>query len=221
MLYMVPETTSIMGVGGPQFNKTEVAILEFLISRLHNEYSIAAISKGTKRPYPIIRKNVLELERKHILRIKRINPTQTLCSLAIDNPDNLAAFAYMEFLKASDFFSRNREIKSIADDILKRIEGNSFTLIVFGSQVKGRAKQESDIDLLFLVSSIGDQGRMLSAAEGAGRLTNREIHPTVMTYSGFFSALDEKSQNLPKEIRENHIIAYGAEAFYRGLIANA
>jgi predicted nucleotidyltransferase len=215
---MASKMTGSAALSGLYFNKTETAILEFLIRNLLKEYSITAIAKGTKKSYPIIRKNAINLEKKHIMKIKRINPTQTLCSLALENPDNVAAFSCMEFTQTSEFFSRNKGIKSIADDVLKRIEGVSFTMIIFGSCARGNAGPKSDIDMLFIVPVTEDQGSIISAVEGAGRLTNREIHPVVMAYSAFFGALREKGQNLSKEVVENHIIVYGAEAFHRGLI---
>ena len=124
----------------------------------------------------------------------------------------------MEFLRKEKFLSDRNELKAVADDILGRISGNSFTMILFGSHAKGRDKPSSDIDIIFLLSSAGDEGRIMDAVATAGRLTNRKVHAITMTYDDFFASLKSGSAILPKEVMEKHIIFYGAEAFYRSLV---
>ena len=203
-----------------QLNKTETAILGYLVKNMTREFSIKSISDGIRTAYPTVHRNMKGLEKKGIVRIKVINKTQTLCSIDRSRPDNASVIAAIEFQERDAFLSGKPWLKAIVDDVRGRA-GNSYSFLLFGSLVRGEARPSSDVDMLFLVNTLDDQKRMLGAAEGAGRLTNREIHPVVMTYQAFFDALKEKQQNLPKEVLENHIIIYGAESFHMGLIMNA
>jgi len=204
--------------GGIHLTSTDVRILEFLLENITKEFSINRISEAIEISYPPVRERMLELHKRGIINIKEINPTQSLCSVNAKNSDNVSIFSYVEFLRKEKFLSGKKELKTIADDVLGRISGNSFTMILFGSHAKGKETASSDIDILFLVSSAGDESRIMNAVATAERLTNRKIHPITMMYDDFFESLKKGSATLPKEVMENHIIVYGAEAFYRSLV---
>lgn len=200
-----------------QLTKTDMAILGFLIKNVVREYSIRMISESIDKAYPGVRENVLKLSKENVINVSKINPKQNLCSLNLKNIDNIPVFSYVEAMRRSDYFSIKKGMKTIVDDILNKIEGNSFTLMIFGSHVKKKEKPQSDIDILLLIPSTEDEKRVMSAVSSAERLTNRKLHSIVMTYNGFLDSLGDES-SLPREVLENHIIAYGSEAFYRSLI---
>jgi len=130
----------------------------------------------------------------------------------------VSILSYVEFLRKERFLAKKKELKTLTDDILNRVSGSSFTMILFGSHVKSKETPTSDIDILFLVSAKSDEDRVKNAVATAERLTNRKIHAITMAYIDFFEALRKGSASLPKEVLENHIIVYGAEAFYRSLV---
>jgi len=206
--------------GNPQFNKTETVILGYLVRNMTREFSIKSISDGIRTAYPTVHRNIKGLGKEGIVKIRVINKTQTLCSIDTSKVENVSIIANVEFQIRDAFLANKPQLKAILDDILAKIAENSFSFLLFGSYAKGDAKPSSDIDMLFLVNTNDDESRMLRAAEGAGKLTNKKIHPVVMIYPAFFSALKEKEQTLQKEVIENHIIVYGAEAFHRGLMLN-
>lgn len=203
---------------GFQLTKTDARIMGFLLDNIANEFSINKIAESIKISYPSVRERVLELSKRGIVIIREINPTQSLCSLNTKSSSNVSIFSYVEFLRKDKFLSRKKELKTITDDILNRIAGNSFTLILFGSHVRSREVPSSDIDILFLLSSISDESRAMNAAATAERLTNRKIHAITMLYNDFFESLKKGSASLSREVLESHIIVYGAEAFYRSLV---
>lgn len=201
---------------GFHLTKTDVRILKFLIKHITNEFSINMISDKIEVAYPSVRERVLELKKKGIVNIKEINPRQNLCSLNLKNNNNVSVFSYIEFLKREEFFLRKKELKNITDDILGRIKGNSFTLILFGSYAKNRDMDSSDIDILALLPAAKDETHIMNSIATTERLTTKKVHAISMTYDDFFGSLKNPS-GLSREVLENHIIIYGAEAFYRGL----
>jgi hypothetical protein len=51
------------------------------------------------------------------------------------------------------------------------------------------------------------------------RISPIGIHETILTYDDFIEMLKERERNVAKEVLENHVIFYGAEAFYKLLKA--
>ena len=201
-----------------QLTRTDARILEFLLGNIVQEFSINRIAETIGISYPSIRSRIMELAKRGIVNIREINPTQSLCAVNKKDANNASVFSYVEFLRKERFFSTRKDLKTLTGDILDRIAGNCFTMILFGSHVRGKETPSSDIDILFLVSSAGDESKARNAVGTAERLTNRKIHAIIMAYSDFFDGLKRGSASLPKEVLENHIIAYGGEAFYRLLV---
>ena len=201
-----------------QLTKTEVRILKFLLKNITKEFSIKSISNSIEITYPSVWESISSLKEKGVIKVREINPTQNLCSPDIKNSNNVSVFSYIEFLEKEDFFAKKQALKAIANDILKRIDGNSFTFMLFGSHVRSIETPSSDIDILLLIPTMKDEMRMMNSVAGAERLTNRKIHAVIMTYEDFFEPLKTEGTSLSREVLENHIIAYGAEAFYRALV---
>lgn len=201
-----------------RLTKTDVSVLKFLIKNITKKFSINNISDAIYQGYTIVRESVLKLEKENIIEIVEINPTQKLCGLNTKNNKNINIFSYIEFLRSEAFFSKKGKMRIIADDILDKINSNSFSMLFFGSYVKDTETKSSDIDVVFLMSRNEDKKKLLNAVTGAGRLTNNEVHPVFMLYNDFFEVLRNESATLPKEVLENHIFVYGAESFYRALI---
>lgn len=201
-----------------QLGNTDMLVLRFLMKNMVKEFSIKMVSEGVGKTYSTVWESVARLKAEGAINVREINATQSLCSLNLKNGCNIGIFSFVEYTAGREFFSKRPNLKAIADDMLKRISGNSFTLLLFGSQVKGSERESSDVDVLVLLPAIGEKKRFEGAINGAQMLTNEKIDATFMTYGDFFRSLKSEGLNLPKEVFEGHIIAYGAEAFYRSLV---
>jgi predicted nucleotidyltransferase len=201
-----------------QLSNTDTLVLKFLIKNITKEFSIKMISEGVGKSYPTVWESVVKLKGDGIINVREINATQSLCSLDLKSDGNISIFSFVEYIAKREFFSKKTELKSITDDMLKRVSGNSFTLLLFGSQIKGSESEDSDIDVLVLVPTISERRRFESAVNGAQMLTNRKIDATFMAYDDFFKSLKTGDSNLSKEVFGGHVIVYGAEAFYRSLV---
>lgn len=192
--------------------KTEVAILKFLVGKLNTSSTVREIARNIKQDYRITYDSVQSLEKKGIVeRIKKANLNLCKINLMAD----IGIFSYVEYLRATEFLNRFKEIKLIKDDLLDKISSYSFTAILFGSYVKGTYKKTSDIDLLFLTSDKKFEKDISVAIASIERTGPIGIHEIVLTYANFIEMLKESRKNVAKEILENHIIFYGAEAFYK------
>jgi len=92
---------------------------------------------------------------------------------------------------------------------------------LFGSYAKGTAAKQSDIDLLFIVSSIKDKNlRESIERENASYQYshNIKISPLITDIEEFKKMLKAKELNVGKEIKENGISLYGHELFWRIIV---
>jgi predicted nucleotidyltransferase len=144
-------------------------------------------------------------------KVKKANINLCKISLKAD----IEIFSYIEYLRALEFFYRLKEIKLIRNDLLDKIPIYAFTVILFGSYVKGTYKKNSDLDLLFLILDKRFEKEVSTAIASIERISPIGIHETILTYDDFIRMLKERERNIAKEVLEAHIIFYGAEAFYK------
>jgi predicted nucleotidyltransferase len=198
------------------FTKTEIAILKFLVGNLTKSFTIREIAKNIRQDYRITYNSVDSLVNKGIVeKIKKANIN--LCKISLKADAEI--FSYIEYLRALEFFYRLKEIKLIKNDLLDKILIYAFTVILFGSCVKGTYKKHSDLDLLFLVQDKRFEKEIATAIVSIERISPIGIHETILTYDDFVKMLKERERNIAKEVLEAHIIFYGAEAFYKLLKA--
>ncbi len=85
-----------------------------------------------------------------------------------------------------------------------------FILLLFGSNVKGNATKNSDIDLL-LISNSEDA----KAIEEKLEILPLKIHLTPITYESFIGMLKTKERTVVSEALKKNIILFGIEDYYR------
>ena len=115
----------------------------------------------------------------------------------------------VEKKRTQEFLSNNSKIKLIGEDI-ERINYPFFIVLVFGSIVKGKATDKSDID----VCVISDNPEKIKEALSNMRLLPQKIEIQQFTTDEFKSMLNKKENNLAKEIVKSNIILYGIENYY-------
>jgi len=198
------------------FTKTEIAILKFLVGNLTKSFTVREIAKSIRQDYRITYNSIDSLVNKGIVeKIKKANIN--LCKISLKADAEI--FSYIEYLRALEFFYRLKEIKLIKNDLLDKIPIYAFTVILFGSYVKGTYKKHSDLDLLFLIQDKRFEKEIATAIASIERISPIGIHETILTYDDFVKMLKERERNIAKEVLEAHIIFYGGEAFYKLLKA--
>jgi Fe2+ or Zn2+ uptake regulation protein len=196
--------------------KTEVAILKFLVGNLTKSFTVREIAKSIRQDYRITYDSIESLVNKGIVeKVKKANINLCKISLQAD----VEIFSYIEYLRATEFFNRLKEIKLIRNDLLDKITIYSFTVILFGSYVKGTYKKHSDLDLIFLIPDKRFEKEVSTAIASIERISPIGIHETILSYDDFIEMLKGRGGNIAKEVLENHVIFYGAEAFYKLLKA--
>ncbi len=122
----------------------------------------------------------------------------------------------VENIKSQRFLKRDIGIKLIIREIEEKIKVPYYTLILFGSYAKGKQHESSDLDLLVIVPCREFIKEAEVAVNSVSAIRPIKIHSVVITPEDFQQMLASKEKlNVAKEALNNHIIFYGAEAYYR------
>lgn len=194
--------------------KTSVEILAFLSSRIRESFTIRQIAEEIGKDYKISYTMTMRLaEQKYIIAEKK-RPV-TYCRLNLKG--NTSVLAYIEGIRASRFFEKHKDLEILVNDLNSKISLPFFTLILFGSHVKGTASPRSDLDVLLSIPERSFEKEVEAAVGSAQRVSPLRIHETILTYSEFLELLKQKKPNVAWEAIDNRIVPYGAEMLFKTL----
>ncbi len=193
-------------------SKTSVEILAFLASKLRERFTVRQIAAGIGQDYRITYTMTMRLARQKVVIAERRRPV-TSCSLNFKG--NAGLLACIEAIRASRFLARHRDLRVVVENVREKIPAPFFTMIVFGSHVKGTASTRSDIDMLFVIPEKSLERDISSAVGSVERISPIGIHDVTLTHDEFKALLREKKANVAHEALDNRIVPYGAESLLR------
>ena len=196
--------------------KTSVEILVHLSSKIRESFTVRQIANAIGKDYKISHVMTMRLaEHQYIIAEKK--PPVTYCKLNLKG--NSSLLAYIEGVRANRFFAKNRDLKILVNDILSQFDSPFFTLIIFGSYVKGTASRKSDLDVLFIIPDTTMEKEVSSAIGSIEHISPIGLHEIVLTSRTFADLLKQKTANVAWEAVDNRIVPYGAEALFKMLEA--
>ena len=197
-------------------SKTSVEILVHLSSKIRESFTVRQIAEATKKDYKISHVMTTRLAEKHYI-IAEKKPPVTYCKLNLKG--NSSLLAYIETVRASRFFSKNRDLEVVINDLLSKIHSPFFTLMIIGSYAKGKASKKSDLDILFIIPDRQMEKEVSLAVGSVKHISPLSIHDIVLTGDEFIELLKQKTANIAWEAVDNRIAPYGAEEFFKILEA--
>ncbi|MGD0204572.1 MAG: nucleotidyltransferase domain-containing protein [Candidatus Bathyarchaeia archaeon] len=196
--------------------KTSVEILVHLSSRIRESFTVRQIADAIGKDYKISHVMTMRLAEQHYI-IAEKKPPVTYCKLNLKG--NSSLLAYIEGVRASRFFAKNRDLEILVNDILSKFDSPFFTLIIFGSYVKRTASKKSDLDILFVIPDRTLEKEVSSAVGSIEHISPIGLHDVVLTSGEFADLLKQKTANVAWEAVDNRVVPYGAEALFKMLEA--
>ncbi len=194
--------------------KTSTEILSFLSSRIRENFTVRQIAEAIYKDYKITYTMTMRLSKQHYIIAEKKRPV-TYCRLNLKG--NSTLLAYIEGVRTSRFFEKNKDIGILVNDLTSKITLPFFTLILFGSYVKGKPSPRSDLDVLLIVPERSFEKEVEAAVGSVQRVSPLGIHETVLTYNEFLELLKQKKTNVAWEAIDNRIAPYGAEMLFKML----
>ena len=170
--------------------KTSIEILSFLSSRIRESFTVRQIAEAIGKDYKITYTMTMRLAQQHYIIAEKKRPV-TYCRLSLKG--NSTLLAYIEGVRASRFFEKHKDIEILVNDLTSRISSPFFTLILFGSHVKGTASTRSDLDVLLIIPERSFEKEVEAAVGSVQHVSPLGIHETVLTYSEFLGLLKQKN----------------------------
>src|SRR3989338_9542021 len=122
--------------------------------------------------------------------------------------------AFAEYLRRDDFLDKFKDVKFFADEVIKKIEQDSFVLLVFGSSIE--SSKPRDIDILLIVDSTDKVAFHEKFLHNIASNYDLQFEERVIGFESVYEMLTKRDEkNVMNEILNKHIILYGAELFYR------
>ena len=194
--------------------KTSTEILAFLSSRIRESFTVRQIAGAIGKDYKITYTMTMRLAEQHYIIAVKKRPV-TYCRLNLKG--NSTLLAYIEGVRASRFFEKHKDIEILFNDITSKITLPFFTLILFGSYVKGKPSPRSDLDVLLIVPERSFEKEVEAAVGSVQRVSPVTIHETILYGSEFMDLLKQKKANVAWEAIDNRIVPYGAEMLFKML----
>ena len=193
-------------------SKTSVEILAYLSSKPRESFTVRQIAAGIGQDYRITYVMTMRLAKQKYIIAEKRRPV-TYCTLILKG--NSALLAYIEAIRAGRFLAKHRDIEVIANGLGEKIASPFFTLILFGSHVKGTASKRSDLDVLFVIQNKDIEKEVSSAVGSVARISPIGIHDVTLTSEEFAQLLREKTPNVAWEAVDCRIVQYGAEPLFK------
>lgn len=187
-------------------------ILKFLLSNKKQEFTIRAIAQKISTDYKATYLMAKQMIGNNTIKAKKAGQT-VLCSIneKTFNPEIFKA----ESMRKQDIL-KNKNLNVLYKRIIEDLKEPFFILLLFGSYASGKARKESDIDLML----IADKETVKKRINHIISLTPLKIHFIDFNSEEFLSMLKTTEFNVGKEASDNNIILFGIEDYYR-LVQNA
>lgn len=192
--------------------KTSIEILIHLSSQLRQSFTVRQIAEAINKDYKISHVMTMRLAKQNYI-IAEKKPPVTYCKLNIKG--NASLLAYIEAIRANRFFAKNRDIQILVNSLLAKVPSPFFTIILFGSYVKGTASKKSDLDILFIIPEKTMEKEITTAVGSIEHISPIGIHETTLSSQEFADLLKQKTANIAWEVVDNRVVPYGAEAFFK------
>ena len=187
---------------------TELKILQAIIGDQTHQYSIRGISKELKMLYPQVHKAVQVMLEKELLISEKQGKN---IILSLDARSVREEYIIAELERKRNVLDKHPILQLVEKDF-EKMPYSQFICVLFGSYALGKAKKDSDIDLLFVIPEEYDYGAFEKAVRNC--LTVPRLDINITTGKGLMEMWNTPLKlNVGNELLSRHIILRGAEQF--------
>lgn len=174
---------------------------------LTKEYSILALAKALKLPYPQIHRTVGSLIKKKLL----LSSKQGKATILSISTEVRKEYIGTELARRDKILQKYSNLAVVLED-LEKIMPTQYICLVFGSYAQKKVANTSDIDLLFLIPEEYNYKNFEKKIKNTLTVPRADINLT--TEQGLIEMWQKPGQlNVGNELLKGHIILKGAEAF--------
>lgn len=189
---------------------TKIKILSLFLANPKKDFTIREISLTAKINYRLVYEEVLDLNQKNLLAVRKKGSSK-LCLINLSG--DIPLYSYVEHLRLKAFQKTHPSLKVIINE-LNKTSTTYYTALLFGSHVSGKAKKDSDFDLLFVVPTTTNLNKFEKEINSRMNLLSYPLDLNIISEESFLEMKNSSKLNLINEIIPNHLILKGAENYY-------
>ncbi|MBI4439598.1 nucleotidyltransferase domain-containing protein [Candidatus Woesearchaeota archaeon] len=201
--------------------KTLLKIIGLMRAELGKGLTILEISKRLKIGYRPAYNHINEMEKEGIIQVERVGSSKQ-CRLNASNQKARHLLESLDISRKEELYQLHPKLKATVESLISKLATQFMSkiqsIVLFGSYAKGTSTKQSDIDLLFIVSSLKDKSlREAIERESASYQYshNIKISPLITDIEELKKMLKAKELNAGKEAKEHGVSLYGHEMFWR------
>lgn len=187
----------------------QIKTFEAFLRRPYQELTYKKIKEYSKeKSNSIIQKSIAKFLKEDLVNktnIGNINLYQI-------NLENSLVFSYFNILIQEKL---SKPVKLCLKNIREELSETEFlSLIIFGSYADGKQTDKSDLDLALFVNSEEDKRNCRLGMKSAELKSILNLDTQVFTKSEMLQMLNDKKENLGKQIAKKHLVIINPLIFY-------
>lgn len=189
-------------------NKSTAKILQLFTGHITESFTLREVARRLKMHVSLAHRAIQPLiDAKIVEQDKHKN-------LSLNYKIHHETIAFAEYLRRDNFLDKSNDVKLFADEVIKKIEQESFVLAVFGSSIE--SSKPRDIDILLIIDSTDKIEFHEKFLHNIALNYDLPFEERVIGFESVYEMLAKRDEkNVMNEILNKHIILYGAELFYR------
>lgn len=192
-----------------------VSIIKLYFRDLQRSFTIHELSRKLSHSYSYIYKTVHQMADQGLLRIDKAGKAK-VCSININSPNiiNYLSIISSEEVKRVPENMLNK-IRELVYKIINATNSNIYTVVLFGSYVKGKETSKSDIDLLVIVPKKEEYDTIIHKEANSWEMRySKELSFIISEPKMWQEMLKDEKVNVSKEILKDGIPLYGAGKYW-------
>lgn len=186
----------------------QIKIFNVFLKTPFKEFTYSEIKGFSKEKSNSIIQSALATFLKEDLVRRRKVANLFLYSVTLDNP---TVFSYFDILCNEEF---SPAVKKTLQTLSQELGVSFFCMVVFGSHASGKATGTSDIDIAVFVPTNEDKKACEIAFTSAELHIVHQVDFHVFTKEEFLQMLQDKFENLGKQIARKHVAVHNPMIFY-------
>ena len=189
-------------------NKSTAKILQLFTGCITESFTLREVARRLKMHVSLTHRAIQPLIYAKIIEQDKHK------SLSLNYKIHHETLAFAEYLRRDNFLDKFKDVKFFADEVIKKIEQDSFVLLVFGSSIE--SSKPRDIDILLIVDSTSKIEFHEKFLHNIALNYDLPFEERAVGFESVYEMLAKRDEkNVMNEILNKHIILYGAELFYR------
>ena len=188
--------------------RSTVSVLQLFVGHITESFTLREAARTLKMQVSLAHRAIQPLKDAKIVEHDKHR------NLLLNYRTHHETLAFAEYLRRDVFFERFKDVKLFSDEVIKKIEHESFVLLVFGSAVE--SNKPRDIDILLIVDDTEKGGFHERFLHNIASGYDLPFEERVIGFESVYEMLSKRDEkNVMNEVLNKHIILHGAELFYR------